>query len=100
MGADGQSIRRGARTEAVERRRQVRCRLADGQETKRECEDTAYVGAMQSGLKQGGRTRAIERRTEDGGKIPAEAREVDSQFTCFGSDQADRLVTMSNCLSR
>ncbi len=100
MSADGQSILRGARTEAVESRRQVRCRLADGQKTKREGQGAANVGAMQSGLEQRGRTRANEGRTEDGGKIPAKAREVDSQFTCFGSDQADRLVTMSNCLSR
>lgn len=43
--------------------------------------------------------RRLERRVEDGGKVSSEADE-EVQFTFFGSDQADRFVTTSNCRRR
>ncbi len=53
-----------------------------------------------SAVEQPGRAGRLDGRPEDGGKVPMETRGVLVQFTFFGSDHADRFVTMSNCLSK
>jgi hypothetical protein len=85
---------------STERGGHVGRRLAEKKDMDRTVQQVAVFGESKSRFEQARRARRLHGRSKDCEKVPTKTCEEGAQFTFFGSDQADRFVTTSNCLSR